>query len=199
MRRRHGSGNFLLHRKYVTLHIQVFIESVSHYIKQSHNQKLQGTNFAKHSPEWNQHSGYAIWGSSEILFLNMDFRIFPPSIKNATPKRRQENIYLHDDSINEERIHQSRPCMLFDVSHQESKANEHHDVHVLVHWVVWLIDIDVAMGCDSHEYSINDYDDDLKDDENNRKPVSVLFVLHLFLIWVHGERKSNKWLMYQEV
>ena len=85
--------------------------------------------------------------------------MFPISLEHPQPETRKKDIELNNNSIYEECIAQTRPCITLNVGHEEAKTHEHHDIDILVHGIVSLgvaIDID---SINPDEEAVEDDDD----------------------------------------
>jgi hypothetical protein len=59
-----------------------------------------------------------------------------PAVEHPFPERRGENVKLNCKGVNKESVRECRPCVLADECHQKTETDQHHDIHVLVKWVV---------------------------------------------------------------
>ena len=74
--------------------------------------------------------------------------------------------------------------MCFDKSHEETKADEHHNINILICGIIILIVIDIGMCKGSDEKSINKENNNLQEDDEDCKipPISPMG-LNPFLIF----------------
>lgn len=96
----------------------------------------------------------------------MNFNLFIPlAYEDSIPKWSQEKIKLNDNGIDEKGVGKGRPGVIFDEGHQETKANEHHDIDVLIHWVVVGIDGRVFVSIGTNKNAVQYDNKNLNDDE----------------------------------
>lgn len=71
--------------------------------------------------------------------------------------------------------------MPFNVGHQEAKTDEHHNIDILIHGVIGLINIGLVMRSDSNKNAIEDHNDDLKNNNSNGEFVPVILMYFEFI------------------
>lgn len=86
------------------------------------------------------------------------------AMKHSVPESLQQRINLQDDSIDEECVREGTPGVFLQKSHQETEADQHHDVDILKHGVIGLIELAIVVTLNTNEDPIEDNNDDLENE-----------------------------------
>ena len=134
----------------------ILVECVPEQPYYPYDEKLQWPNFADHSSESDEHRSHRVGGCGEIFLIDNNVEVVTITVEYCVPEGLKEHIQLDDESIEEKSIRKRTPGIILDESHQEPKSNQHHDIYILVHRVVVLIQIAITMSFHPHENSEED-------------------------------------------
>lgn len=98
-------------------------------------------------------------------------------MEHSVPEGLEQEVQLHNHSIEEESVGQCTPGVALDEGHQEPESNKHHHVDILVHGVIVLVEFFVIVGLHFHEDAIENAYGHLHHTEEDSKPDPLLLVI----------------------